>query len=328
MMKRTAGSIWSHLAAWVAISALAAGCSAAVDHATVERQETTPYVIILGNAQDGGYPQAGCNRPHCKPGWDDPERRRFVSSIAVVDPSSGERWLFDATPDFPEQLRMLDQVAPRRAGAPILDGIFLTHAHIGHYTGLMHLGREVLGAKRVPVYAMPRMRELLEENGPWSQLVTLDNVSLRELADGGRIQLNERISVTPFLVPHRDEFSETVGYLIEGPSRRVAFVPDIDKWERWDRPIESLIASVDVALLDATFYADGEISRPISEVPHPFVSESIERFSSLPISEREKVWFIHLNHTNPALQEGTGARREVEAAGHRIAEQGDMIPLD
>eukprot|EP00957_Ditylum_brightwellii_P156501 11911053-Ditylum_brightwellii.AAC.1 len=63
------------------------------------------------------------------------------------------------------------------------DGIFLTHAHIGHYTGLMYLGREALGAVDVPVYAMPRMRSFLKNNGPWSQLVSLGNINIQNLEE-------------------------------------------------------------------------------------------------------------------------------------------------
>lgn len=284
----------------------------------------SPYVVVLGIAQDGGYPQAGCNQPHCEPGWTDPAERRHVSSLAVVDPVSDERWIFDATPDFPEQLRHLDELTSTDA----ITGIFLTHAHIGHYTGLMHLGREVMGASGVPVYAMPRMRTFLEKNGPWSQLIDLGNIEIRPLVTNATVRLNERISVTPIPVPHRDEFSETVGFLIEGPSRSVFFLPDIDKWERWDTPIEAIIGRVDVAYLDATFFDGSELGRDMSEIPHPFIVESIERFSELPAEERAKVRLIHLNHSNPALNETSDAYRQLTAAGLAVAREGEIVPLD
>src|SRR5207253_749477 len=126
-------------------------------------------------------------------------------------PQSRQRWLIDATPDFPSQLRTLDEAAPRAANAPLLDGILLTHAHIGHYLGLAQLGREVLGAHAIRVYAMPRMRAFLEANGPWDQLVRLHNIELTPLTAGVEVALNERIAITPLVVPHRDEYSETVG---------------------------------------------------------------------------------------------------------------------
>ena len=198
--------------------------------------------------------------------------------MAVVDPTEGKAWMFDATPDFPEQLRRLEHVLPSE---PVeLAGIFLTHAHIGHYTGLMHLGREVMGASQMPVHAMPRMRSFLEANGPWSQLVGLENIALRNLSADSTLLLNGRIKVTPFLVPHREEFSETVGFKIEGPERSLIFIPDIDKWEKWERDILTEIKAVDYALLDGTFFQNGEIpGRDMSQIPHPFVEESMAKFA-------------------------------------------------
>lgn len=326
--RRTARTVrvLAALAAVVWLATIAGGCgSVPVEIGPGEG----PYVVVLGIAQDGGYPQAGCNRPHCDPGWRDAANRHAVSSIAVVDPLSSQRWLIDVTPDFPAQLRMLDGLEKPRAGAPSpsLDGIFVTHAHIGHYAGLIHLGREVIGASGVPLHVMPRMRVFIENNGPWSQLVELGNVQLVDMVAGSRIRLNERLAIESFLVPHRDEFSETVGFLIHGPERSVAYLPDIDKWERWGRRVEDLIADVDVAYLDGTFYANGEIARDMSEIPHPFIEETMARLRNLPATERSKVRFIHLNHTNPLLQDGSRARAEVERQGMGVAETGEITPL-
>jgi pyrroloquinoline quinone biosynthesis protein B len=203
-----------------------------------------------------------------------------------------------------------------------LKGIFLTHAHIGHYTGLMHLGREVMGAKAFPVYAMPRMRSFLENNGPWSQLLALGNVEIRNLSADSTILLNERLSITPVLVPHRDEFSETVGFIIDGPEKSLLYIPDIDKWERWDRDIRAVLKTMDVALLDGTFYQNGEIpGRDMGEIPHPFIVESMALFADLPQDEKAKVRFIHFNHTNPLLLENSSARERVEGAGFGVCRE-------
>jgi pyrroloquinoline quinone biosynthesis protein B len=285
-----------------------------------------PYVVVLGNAQDGGFPQAG-TKPG--PAWE-PERRRYAASLGIVDPETGERWLVEATPDFREQLHLLDAAAPVDQ-VPGLAGILLTHAHVGHYTGLIHLGREVMGTSGVPVFAMPRMREFLATNGPWEQLVGLGNIELRPLEDGVPLHLNRRITVTPFRVPHRDEYSETVGFRIKGPTRTVLFLPDIDKWERWEGEgtrIQDVVAGVDVAYLDGTFFADGEIlGRSISEIPHPFMVETIERFRDSPASERSKIRFIHLNRTNPALLPDSDERRAIREAGFRVAEMREVVEL-
>ncbi|HSY48599.1 MAG TPA: MBL fold metallo-hydrolase [Thermoanaerobaculia bacterium] len=264
---------------------------------------TTPYTIVLGIAQDGGYPQAGCNRPDCIAAWHDLKLRQRVVSLAIVDPQSHQRWIIDATPDFPSQLRTLDEAAPRADGAPLLDGILLTHAHIGHYLGLAQLGREVIGARSVRVYAMPRMREFLERNAPWDQIVKLQNIELAPLEDGVAVSLNERISVTPLRVPHRDEYSETVAFLIRGPSRSILWLPDIDKWEKWSTPLESVLARVDVAYLDGTFYDASELpGRDLREIPHPLITETLSRLAASPMLA--KVRFIHLNQSNPLLREG------------------------
>jgi pyrroloquinoline quinone biosynthesis protein B len=275
----------------------------------------SPYTLVLGITQDGGYPQAGCTRPDCIAAWRNPKLRQRVASLAIVDPQSHQRWIIDATPDFPSQLASLE--AATSPETRLLDGILLTHAHIGHYLGLTHLGREVLGAHSIKVYAMPRMREFLQHNGPWDQLVKLKNIELVPIEDGVPIALNERITVTPLRVPHRDEYSETVGFVIRGPSRSILWLPDIDKWEQWTTPIESVLATVDVAYIDGTFYDATELpGRDLREIPHPLITETLARFAHSPL--RTKVRFIHLNQSNPLLRE---RRRDVAVAndGERSA---------
>jgi pyrroloquinoline quinone biosynthesis protein B len=292
-----------------------------------DKQAPSPYLVVLGISQDGGVPQVGTKEHR---GWRDEVFRRYVVCLGVVDEKTSERWIIDATPDFPEQLHMLDEMAPVETG-PGLAGVFLTHAHIGHYTGLMYLGHEVLGACGVPVYGMPEMMKYLSNNGPWDQLVRYKNIELRPLRDKESVELNSRISVTPILVPHRQEYSEVVGFRIEGPDRSALFIPDIDSWEQWDEGgtrIEDEIAKVDVAYLDGTFYANGEIpGRDMSTFPHPFITHSMERFSSLTREERAKVRFIHLNHTNPALRKDSDARKTIINNGFRVAEEGERFGL-
>jgi len=287
-------------------------------------QAADPYVVILGVAQDAGHPQAACAKDCCKAAFADPSKGHLVAAAAIVDPDSKQRWLLDVTPDVRTQLRWLDENAPGTG----IDGALLTHAHIGHYTGLVHFGHEVMGAKGIPVYAMERMRGFLEKNGPWSQLVSFDNIDLRTLEDGKPVQLNERIRVTPIRVPHRDEFSETVGFRVEGPKHSVFYLPDIDKWAKWTTPVEDVIASVDAAFLDGTFYENGEIlGRDMAEIGHPFIEESVSRFAPLPAAERDKIRFIHLNHTNPAFEIEGAANKAVRAAGMRVAQEGEQVAL-
>jgi len=207
-----------------------------------------------------------------------------------------------------------------------LSGIFLTHAHIGHYTGLIHLGREVMGAKEIPVYAMPRMKQFLETNGPWNQLVALNNISINGISDKEKINLNERLSITPFLVPHRDEYSETVGYKIQGPNQSLVFIPDIDKWQKWDQDIKEVVNNNTYSLLDGTFYDIDELpGRDMSEIPHPFIVESMDIFND--IVNKSGIYFIHLNHSNPALDSNSNAFDNIKKNGFHIAERGQSFDL-
>ena len=291
---------------------------------TALAQET--YIQVLGIAQDAGYPQTNCYQPHCMRAWEDRGMRLTASSIAVVDEKNKAKYLFDATPDMREQLFELHRAAPD--GEFSLDGVFLTHAHMGHYTGLMHFGREAAGTNGLPVYAMPRMYAYLSSNGPWDQLVRLGNIRLHKLADGQPVDVGPSVSVTPILVPHRDEYSETVGYRIEGPNKSAVFIPDIDKWEMWAIDIRDVVKSVDYALLDATFFKDGELGgRDMSKIRHPFVSESMDLFDSLDDNEKGRVIFIHMNHTNPLLIDGSPEQAEVEQRGYRYATEGMRLDL-
>jgi pyrroloquinoline quinone biosynthesis protein B len=284
-------------------------------------EEKKPFVVVLGIAQDAGYPQAGCTKDCCREYYQKKAARQLVSCIAIVDPVSKQKWIIDATPDFPEQVSMLDGFQPGD-----LTGILLTHAHIGHYTGLMYLGREAWNTNRVPVYAMPRMTAFLQTNGPWSQLVSLNNIELRKLRADSVVWLNERIAVQPILVPHRDEFSETVGYLIRCGNRSVLYIPDIDKWKKWDRDIRDLVNKCDYLFLDGTFYKDGELpGRNMEEIPHPFVRESMDLFNPLGPAEKKKIWFIHFNHTNPLVRKEALASKEVKDRGFNMASSGLVI---
>lgn len=286
-------------------------------------------LIVLGVAQDGGKPQLGQSGD---PAWDDPARRKHATSMALVDRRGGEtrRWLFEATPDIREQLHRLDRAAPASDGIG-LEGVFLTHAHVGHYAGLVFFGHESAGAQWLRVYAMPRMAQYLASNGPWSQLVRRENVILAIMTAGEAETLAESLTATPLPVPHRQEYSEVVAFRIEGPSRRALFLPDIDSFEAWDKEgvkIEDEIARVDFAYLDATFFAEGEIpGRDMSGFPHPFVARSMERFATLPAGERGKIRFIHMNHTNPLLDTASRERAAVKKAGFEVAEEGEEICL-
>lgn len=294
-------------------------CGCTAGNQSIESTPETPYLMVLGVAQDAGYPQAGY-----KDEWEavklGQRQIQYTVSLGLVDPQNHKRYLFEATPDFKEQLQMMDEVSEPQQYP--FDGIFLTHAHIGHYTGLMHLGREVMGTKDIPVYAMPKMKSFLEQNGPWSQLVNLGNIDLQTMQDSTQVQLSPSISVMPFTVPHRDEYSETVGFKIQIAEKSIVFIPDIDKWNKWDVDIREVVKTNDLILIDASFYQDGELKgRDMSLIPHPFTRESMELFKDLSATDKDKVYFIHANHTNPILDINSLEYEEVLKAGFHIARQ-------
>lgn len=286
----------------------------------------SPFLVVLGIVQDGGYPHAGCKKECCMKYYEGKEKRHFVSCLALVDPITNQRWLFDCTPDFIFQLHELDSIYPVNDVG--ISGILLTHAHIGHYTGLMYLGREAMNTKNIPVYAMPRMREFLRNNGPWSQLVSLKNIEIHNLTKDSAIYLNDKIWVTPFIVPHRDEYSETVGFRISTKKMNVIFIPDIDKWEKWSSDIIKTVQKNDLLFIDGTFFKEGELpGLKMKEVPHPFIAETMSLLAGLPDKDKQKVYFIHMNHTNPALIRDSSAIKEIEGNHFHVAREMDKFEL-
>lgn len=281
-------------------------------------------LVVLGTAQDAGAPQIACKKECCKSLWESGQSEAVVA-LGLIDSTNQKHYLFEATPNITQQLQDLNSIAGNTSS---FGGVFLTHAHMGHYSGLLFLGKEALGGQSVPVFALPRMRQFLRNNGPWEQLISEKNIALRPLVISKNEKISEKIEITPIQVPHRDEYSETVGYWIKGPHKTALFIPDIDKWERWDTAIESLIQKVDYALLDATFFDGNELpNRDMSKIPHPFVTESLARFDSLEANEKAKIYFIHFNHTNPLLKENSQASKEVRAKGYHIARSGLELSL-
>nr|WP_299342013.1 MBL fold metallo-hydrolase [Allomuricauda sp.] len=283
-------------------------------------------LLVLGTVQDGGSPHIGCKKECCANLFQNPDPKRKVTCLGVIDHKNKKTYLFEASPDIASQLKELKNRAGATEETP--NGIFVTHAHIGHYTGLMYLGREALGGKKVPVFAMPKMEKFLSENGPWNQLIHLENIVIKPLFNEKKLRLSEDLSIIPFTVPHRDEYSETVGFKIIGPKKSVLFIPDIDKWSKWDKNIKEELAKVDLAFLDATFFSGDEINtRNISEIPHPFVIESMQLFEDLSEEEKEKIQFIHLNHTNPLLDMDSNQYSEVVQKGFNVAFFGEAFDL-
>ena len=282
------------------------------------------YIYILGNVQDAGLPHIGCQHKFCNDKFNEFEEY-FTTSLAIVDPINKKYILFEATPDLPYQLNYLDKKIFKKFLLP--ESIFITHAHIGHYAGLMYFGREALGSKGLKVNVLPKMANFLQTNGPWSQLVEINNIKIQDLNFGVNVSELKNITITPIEVPHRDEYSETAGFIIEGKTKKALFIPDIDKWEKWDKDLKQLVNEFDYLLLDATFYDSKEINRDISEIPHPLVSETINLLDSLSNESKNKVYFIHMNHTNMMLNPKSNLSKYVTIKGFNIARLGLKLDL-
>jgi len=285
-------------------------------------------LVVLGAGQDAGAPQLG--------NADDEGPKLLPTSIGVIDRDARQRFLFEATPAVTEQIHALDRIAapePATQGGLGLDGVFLTHAHIGHYLGLTHFGFEAASAKQQRVYAMPRMAAFLRNNGPWRQLVEFNNIEIVELADQKITPLGDSLGVVPMIVPHRDEYSETVGFVLKTSGKSALFVPDLDSWEEWEEQsgdtLEALVGRIDYAFVDATFYDNNELpGRDMTVIPHPRVTGTMDLLQDLPEGQRAKVHFIHYNHTNPIRDPASNESAEVERRGFNIARRGDRVCLD
>ena len=279
---------------------------------------------VLGTAQDAGLPQPNCYCENCKKAMDNPSFKRRAASLGIVFPNQKEWHLIDPSPDFKEQIMMLQRA--NGLEGQVMESIFLTHAHIGHYPGLIYLGKEAMDTRNVKVHAGPLMKNLLETDAPWRQLTDLGNIQVEVLTEGIATKLREHVEVIPVSVPHRNEFSETFGFWIHGPKKKVLYIPDIDSWEEWGLDVAEVCTQADICLLDATFFSGNDLAdsgrsgRDLSEIPHPFITDTIERLKGL--TDSCEMYFTHFNHSNPALKETSEERKFIEENGFHIAEDG------
>ncbi len=290
--------------------------------------------VVLGTAQDAGVPQINCFSVNCTEVRSGRRPAPRVASVGLIDHAAQRRFLFDATPDIVAQVGALltpsGEAPAALAGGTvplheILHGIFLTHAHMGHYTGLVHLGKEGAAPRALPVFASQRMCEFLSTNAPWDALVNGSFIELRPLTPGTRVQISPALAVTPFEVLHRAEYTDTFGYRIHGPQSTLMYVPDADVWDGWDTPFVDLLRASDIALIDGSFWSRDELGhRAQANVPHPPVSQTLERLRG--VQDLPEIRFIHLNHTNPLWDERSALRRELPE-GFGIAETGQRLPL-
>ena len=282
-----------------------------------------PTVTLLGIAQDGGRPQPGCQRACCADLG--PEDVRHPVSLGITD-EDGQGHLIEATRALGEQLRLW--------GHPSLRSVLLTHAHFGHVDGLGLFGRETLNASGLRLYASPSMHALIERTPQWSLMVDQGVFSAQPISSGAIQMLSESVRVEPLAVPHRAELSDMHAFVVRGPNKSVLFLPDHDRWEdtlayHGVSTIREWLAklSVDVALVDGTFWSSDELSgRSQLDVPHPPVAETLERLGPKRDGDPEII-FIHLNHTNPLYFETSEQHRVLTELGWQVGQQGMSFTL-
>lgn len=310
---------------WVTLCVLFHSC------ANLDEQAATADVelFVLGVAQDGGLPHLGCDRACCKDARAT-GRVEYPACLGLVDRRGGDAKLLlvEATPRVEEQTALLHRLADVHGrGRTPVDAVMVTHAHIGHYLGLALFGREVVGAKNLPVWCSPRFAEYLRGHGPWQQLVQLGQIDVRAFVVGEAFAPWPGVSVRAIAVPHRDEFSDTMAYVITGPNRSVLFVPDVDAWDRAPGLLTELLEGVDVAYLDGTFYNGSELpERNLSEIRHPLITKTMDKLEEVAAAHPGRIRFLHLNHTNPALHDAA-IRAAVQERGFAIAVMGERVAL-
>ncbi len=324
---------------WVTLFCLfGLGCQPSQgDNSSEEVVQGGVEVFVLGTAQDAGLPHIGCTKANCERARAE-GRREKVSCLAIRGQTGW--WLLDATPDFADQIQAMQ---PHLAAAGLRaesvpfqlpTGVFLTHAHIGHYTGLMYLGREALGANAVPLWCGERLAEFMRNNGPWDQLLVLGQVELNGLRPNQTVELEPGLTLTPIPVPHRDEYSNTFGFHVEHQDGgALLFIPDIDQWHKWDRDLADFLQPGTTLLIDGTFYSGDELPhRDLREIPHPLVSSTMDLLEQSPALTGEDEWpfrvgFIHLNHSNPLWDRESTQYRDLQKRGFFVADQGMRISL-
>jgi pyrroloquinoline quinone biosynthesis protein B len=317
------GELWTRRQFTVAGASalLGAGVQPWVPGAPPSRYEC----LVLGSIQDGGLPQAGCWTERCDRARLDP---RYVASLAIVEEVSGRAWLVDASPDLIRQMDLIPGDAFRRRASARrpFEGILLTHAHMGHYLGLALLGREALAIEPTPCFCTERMARFLSTNGPWDLMVREGRLDLRVLQPDRPVSLASGLDVTALAVPHREEYSDTVGFVFQGARASLLYLPDINGWDEWDRDIAEVVAGVDVAMVDSSFYSMDELpGRDQSEVPHPLVVDTMRRLG--PLTGEHRIVLTHLNNSNPLLDEEGPEREFALAAGFEVARAGQRFDL-
>lgn len=275
-------------------------------------------IQILGTAQDGGIPQLGCNCSNCKLAHNDESYARLVASIAIIGNSN--TILVDTTPDIVKQLNNLRNYKAPSSKNPI-DGVIITHLHLGHYIGLLQFGTEAAATKELAVYTTEEVKEFITTNKPFKYLKERKQISLCRLTLNNEISFNE-FSICPFEVPHRNEDGNTIGIEIKNDKTdsTLLYISDTDSLTN---EIIQKINSAEKVVFDGTFYSEDELPRQ-KDVPHPPMMTTA---TILGYQDPKKFYFTHLNHSNPAVNSRSQEAKALEKMNYGIAFDNMVLTL-
>eukprot|EP01100_Stratorugosa_tubuloviscum_P012595 TRINITY_DN6020_c2_g1_i1.p1 TRINITY_DN6020_c2_g1~~TRINITY_DN6020_c2_g1_i1.p1 ORF type:complete len:395 (-),score=187.35 TRINITY_DN6020_c2_g1_i1:79-1263(-) len=311
------------------------------------------YLVILGNAQDSGYPAVGCKDTTA---WLSGQpivsslispSKRLATCLGLVDSITGQRWLVDCTFDFAEQMRKFDLISPPRPNVPYLSGIFISTPNVGSYVGLLYFSNEFMGAHNLPVYCSTMVAQTLVNNNPWNKLISNRNIVIEAIKDSQPVSLSERLFASAISLTHDNSVFDCLGLRFTGQYGVTAlYLPNVpcESWEKFAPNLIELIANNDLLLLDGTYYREGEViesvwdqinpkkstteqlahsnlESPMSTMPHPLVLHTSRQLVGLPPTEKAKIHFIHLNHSNILLNESSQEYKQLISSGFFVAKE-------
>jgi pyrroloquinoline quinone biosynthesis protein B len=289
-------------------------------------------VTILGTAQDGGIPQAGCSCQRCLDAHRDLKLRKYPVSLGILG-VDGTKHIIEITKNLSEQLVIW---TPEKNDLFIPETVSITHLHLGHIEGIGQLGKPVMGLREVDVYLSPKNKDVFDNR---SDIVLME--------DEGNIRTHSKNFYHPFEpkdgcgfslqfipIPHRSELGDNAAIIIKAEGKSILFMPDQDSWsDTLDYHSKENIRDflkmfdIDEALIDGTFWNMNELPRrDISKIPHPTIQETIQLLGSKREGDPE-ISFLHLNHSNPVNDLGSEQRKVVEENGWKISEIGDVLKL-
>ena len=312
-------------------------------------------VKILGSAAGGGFPQWNCACPNCRAVRAGTFRGKARTQTQVAVSADGRDWfLLGASPDLRAQIEAAPELHPRVDEGPNgvrqspIAGAVLVNADVDHTLGLLLL-REL---QPLRVHATKSVRRILtKDNSMFAMLQRVSNqVNWIEFLPGAKFPLltpsgadsGLRVQslplgnhfpayVSPVRLSQLPPLESSLGLLIDSPSgKRLAYMPAVP---RIDELLLKHFESADVLLFDGTFWNQEELieiqgsGQTAADMGHVPVSSDGGSLSRLAQVRRPRKIYLHINNTNPMLDEAGPQHRAVRDAGWEIAEDGWQFDL-